>query len=93
MCEVEHSPKWSNTLDETLSLNGFVKPNDAEQRQQQDTYCRLKGAVYIIELEHFAQTHFFYDEGAYVYVMDRKESVDVDCELDFLVAKAILGEE
>ena len=90
VCEVEHSPKWSNTLDDTLSLNGFVKPNDAGQRQQQDTYYRLNGAVYIVDIEHFAQTHFFYDEGAYAYVMDREDSVDVDCGLDFLYAETVM---
>ncbi len=90
VCEVEHSPKWSNTLDDTLSLNGFVKPNDAGQRQQQDTYYRLNGAVYIVDIEHFGQTHFFYDEGAYGYIMDRRESVDVDCGLDFLYAETVM---
>lgn len=90
VCEVEHSPRWSNTLDNSLSLNGFVKPNDAGQRQQQDTYYRLNGAVYIVDIKHFGQTHFFYDEGAYAYVMDRRESVDVDCELDFLYAETVM---
>lgn len=90
VCECEHSPKWSNVLDESLSLDGFVMPDAAVGRQQFQTYYRLNGAIYIVSVREFGNNRFLYRERAYAYVMKREKSIDIDTEYDFTIAEAIM---
>lgn len=90
VCECEHSPKWSNVLDESLSLDGFVMPEAATGRQQFQPYYRLNGAIYIVNVEAFKRNRFLYREGAYAYVMEKEKSIDIDTEYDFIIAEAFM---
>lgn len=90
VCEMEHSPKWCNVLDDTLSMDGFLTVTDAGQRQQQSTYYRLNGAIYIVSTELFEKTHHIYGVDSYAYIMDRISSVDVDNQLDFMYAEMLM---
>ena len=49
VCEMDHSPLWSNTLPESLSMNGFIKQVDLP-RQKLPTYYRINGAVYLFDI-------------------------------------------
>jgi len=89
VCEVDHSPKWCNVLDESLSLNGFIKQDDAKARQLVGKYYRLNGAIYIVRLKNFLEANVLYCDGSYAYKMKRENSVDIDTELDFVIAKAL----
>lgn len=90
VCECEHSPRWSNVLDESLSLDGFVTPQAAAGRQQLQTSYRLNGAIYLVSTEEFGRNRFLYREGAYAYVMQKEWSVDIDTEYDFIIAEALM---
>lgn len=93
VCECEHSPKWSNILDESLSLDNFVLPESAAGRQQFQPYYRLNGAIYIVNVEEFRRNRFLYREGAYAYVMKKERSIDIDTEYDFIIAEAFMKRE
>ncbi len=90
VCEMEHSPKWSNVLGEDRSLNGFIEKNGANQRQKLDKYYRLNGAIYIVNVEELYKDDFLYRDGSVAYVMSNEHSVDIDGELDFIIAEAIM---
>ncbi len=92
VCECEHSPRWSNFLDASLSLDGFVTPEAASGRQQLQTHYRLNGAIYIVDTAEFARNRFLYREGAYAYVMPKEWSIDIDTEYDFIIAEAFMKE-
>ena len=93
VCEMEHSPLWSNTLDESLSMAGFLKDEALNKRSQDlEKYYRLNGAIYICKTEKLLEEKsFFLKENIFSYVMDRKFSVDIDEEIDFKMAEVILN--
>ena len=59
-------------------------------RQQLPTYDREYGAIYIVRTEHLFREKNIYEKKCYAYIMNNLHSVDIDSELDFIIAKAIL---
>lgn len=95
VCEMDHSPLWSNTLDDSLSMQGFLKNEVLNKRSQDlETYYRLNGAIYICKTEKLLEEEsFFLKENIFAYVMDRESSIDIDEEIDFKIAKTIYFKE
>ena len=94
VCEVDHSPLWSNTLPESLSMKNFLR-EDVKNKRSQDlpTYYRLNGAIYICKTDRLLeQNTFFIKDNIFAYIMDRKSSVDIDDEVDFKLAEVLLNE-
>lgn len=91
VCEPDHPPLWSNTLPEDLSMEHFENPALSDiPRQQLPVYYRMNGAIYIVKTEFLFSGKPMYSERSYAYIMDKKHSVDIDDELDFLVAETVL---
>lgn len=85
VCEVEHSPLWSNTLGDKLSMEGFLHKVDSSKRSQDlEAYYRLNGAIYICERNRLlGEKTFFLKNNIYAYIMERESSIDIDEEIDF----------
>ena len=94
VCEMEHSPLWSNNLDESLSMNSFLRDEVLNKRSQDlDTFYRLNGAIYICKTEKLLkEKRFFLKENIFAYVMDKESSVDIDEEIDFRFAEFNLNQ-
>lgn len=92
VCECEHSPLWSGTLGDTLSLDNFIL-NKVQKlcRQELPIYYRLNGAIYMGKSRKFTKIRNFFGNNGYAYIMKQKESIDIDTELDFLIAEMILN--
>ncbi|MEZ8825286.1 acylneuraminate cytidylyltransferase family protein [Vibrio amylolyticus] len=92
VCECEHSPLWCNTIDQSNSMDCFLRDEVKGLRSQDlDQYYRLNGAIYIASKKEFIKNRsFFLDEGTYAYQMSKESSIDIDDRLDFLFAKFIL---
>jgi CMP-N-acetylneuraminic acid synthetase len=94
VCRSEHSPLWCNTLPESLSLDGFIP--EAIQKtpsQQLPAYYRLNGALYFCSIRRMiAEKTLFLKTGAYAYVMNRKDSIDIDDQVDFDLAAIYLAQ-
>jgi len=95
VCENEHSPLWSNTLDESLSMDNFLDDKYNNSRGQDlPTYYRINGAFYMSSVESVRKKKtFFIKENIYAYKMSQEHSIDIDTKLDFLIAQTILKEE
>ena len=91
VCEMEHSPLWSNTLPESLSMDGFLSNATNRQRQQLSTYYRINGSIYIVNVEHFLSGGEIYGADSYAYIMPAERSVDIDTGLDFLIAETVMN--
>lgn len=92
VCEVDHSPLWCNTLPEDMSLEYFEDEKLAYMpRQNLPTYYRENGAIYIVKAKCLFQKENLYKDKCYAYVMEQSHSVDIDGELDFVIAQVILG--
>ena len=94
VCEVEHSPLWSNTLDESLSMNNFLDDKYNNSRSQDlPIYYRINGAFYMSRVASvLKEESFFVKENIYAFVMSQEHSVDIDTKLDFIIAEAVLKE-
>lgn len=91
VCEVDHSPLACNTLPEDNSLDGFIDINKVGRRQDMGTYYRINGAIYIQNRDLLMNGESIYSQGSYAYVMDKRHSVDIDDEMDFLFAQTLLA--
>lgn len=95
VCEMDHSPLWSNTLDNTLTLQGFLS-NEVLNKRSQDLkkYYRLNGAIYICDTKRLLQEKtFFVNDKIFAYKMDRESSIDIDEEIDFKIANILLSND
>ncbi|MCK4441382.1 MAG: acylneuraminate cytidylyltransferase family protein [Sulfurovaceae bacterium] len=94
VCEMEHSPLWSNSLDESLSMQDFLKDEVLNKRSQDlDTYYRLNGAIYICKTEKLLEEeNFFLKDNIFAYVMSRECSIDIDEKIDFKLATILIKE-
>ena len=93
VCEMDHSPLWSNTLDSTLSMNGFLKDEVLNKRSQDlEKYYRLNGAIYICKTDKLLEEEsFLLKENIFAYKMNRENSIDIDEEIDFIIAKELIN--
>ncbi|AXH13456.1 acylneuraminate cytidylyltransferase family protein [Halarcobacter bivalviorum] len=92
VCEMEHSPLWSNTLPSDNNMKLFLKDEIKNKRSQDlEKYYRLNGAIYICRTDKFLENKgFFLEENIYAYIMDRKDSIDIDEEIDFIIASEFI---
>ena len=90
--ETEHSPMWSNTLPEDGCMSDFIRPEVQGKRSQDlPTFFRLNGSIYIYEtLSLLEQSKIFFNENVYGFETSLETAVDIDTELDFLVAETII---
>ena len=91
VCEVDHSPLWTMTLPPNLSLEEFKKRDSDTPRQLLEKYYRLNGAIYIRKINYSNKGIQLIDTNEFAYIMPREHSVDIDTELDFVIAKAIMN--
>lgn len=92
VCEMEHSPLWSNTLNEELNMKGFLNKGTNVQRQQLETYYRINGAVYMIDSGIIENNMEIYGEKSYAYIMPKERSIDIDDIMDFKIAEMYMKE-
>ena len=91
VCEMDHSPLWTNTLDDDLSMCNFLKDDLKDTRSQNlDKYFRLNGAIYICNTEKLSQEKtFFLKDDIYAFKMNRDVSIDIDTGIDLDLARLI----
>lgn len=92
VCEVDHSPLWTNTLPNDMSLKGFIDESYLNiTRQKLPKYYQINGALYIVKSEYIMKETNFYTEKSYALIMDKRNSVDIDDELDFMFAEFLMS--
>lgn len=90
VCECEHSPLWTGTLNQEHELTDFISKEGTNQRQKHEIYYRLNGAIYIMNTEAFLNGQDLYGEKSYAYIMNKNRSIDIDDEYDFCLAEYLL---
>lgn len=89
VCETEHSPLWENTLPENHSMENFIPKENSQRRQLLPTYYRINGAMYIVSTKQILENNDIY-ANSYAYIMPTERSIDIDTELDFIIAEKIM---
>ncbi|PWM47155.1 MAG: CMP-N-acetlyneuraminic acid synthetase [Clostridiales bacterium] len=93
VCQTDHSPLIENTLPEDRCLKHFFDGNNIYKRSTHNLpiFYKINGAIYIVKTEELRQNlNNLYGEKSYAFVMSKEHSVDIDDELDFIIAKAII---
>jgi CMP-N-acetylneuraminic acid synthetase len=91
VCAVDHHPGKA-----VLVHDGHVEPftteRDMEARRQDmvDAY-RQNGAVYVVGVADFLASGRLYRRPCRAHVMDRRDSIDIDDELDLRLAEMLLA--
>lgn len=88
---VEHHPWWSNVLPADGCMKDFLKPDTSTNRQELPAYYRLNGAIYLARWDFIRNRNSWLGPYTYAYIMSRKRSVDIDQEIDFIIAEALLA--
>ena len=93
VCEMDHSPLWSNTLPEDGNMHHFLRDEVKNKRSQDlEKYYRLNGAIYICKKERLLkEKSFFLEKNIFSYIMDRKSSIDVDEAIDLDLCRCYLS--
>lgn len=92
VCEMDHSPLWSNTIEEDLSLTKFLKTDVINKRSQDlETFYRINGAIYICKTDKLLEEQsFFLKRNIFAFKMDKESSVHIDEEIDFKLAEILI---
>ena len=91
VCEMDHSPLWSNTLPENLSMEFFNREESDLPRQALPTYYRINGAIYMVDCNFLKENIDIYRKGCFAYIMDKRRSIDIDTQLDFDIAEFLIN--
>ncbi len=87
----EHPPWWMFRLDPNNRLLPFMDPEQMPLRRQDAPKAyQLNGAVYVAECAYLAKHKSFMSDETIAYTMPLERSLDIDNELDFMLAEALL---
>ena len=87
----EHPPLWSNTLPDDDNMDNFLDRGLARSRSQDlQPFFRINGALYICRTKYLLdEKSFFLKNNIFAYRMSRRDSIDIDEELDLKLAELI----
>ena len=94
VCEVDHSPLWCDMIPENGNMKGFGRKDLAwVTRQELKPFYRVNGAIYLLTISDNTITadDDIYENNCYALFMDRKKSIDVDCEDDLELVEFMLA--
>lgn len=86
----EHPRNLVHPLDERGTLANFVGDFAHYSRQTHAQCYTPNGAIFLAKPEAYRLRQHFFGERSLAYVMDRHSSVDIDDEIDFLLAQVLM---
>lgn len=86
--EVEHPVQWCFTMPESGSMKKYAEsPYNQMRRQDLETHYRENGAIYIVNASKILNRDYnYYGDNCYGYLMPEERSIDIDCEVDLVIA-------
>ena len=94
--EAEVPPSWYMEMNEASRIHnaGFaVKGNVVANRQVNDTFYVPNGAIFILDYDLLKEKRTYYSDNTVGFVMDRRDSVDIDYLEDFEYAEFLLSKK
>lgn len=90
VCEVEHSPYWSFKIEDNHLKPIFRKKYLEMRRQDLPKAYVPNGAIFISTPENLRKYKSFHCSKIIPYVMPPERSVDIDKEIDFMLAELLM---
>ncbi len=91
VCECGHPVDYMMTLDDDRSLVEYRRNEPGLPRQLLPTYYRENGAIYIRKIDYADNIVNLKLDREYAYIMDTKNSVDIDSMDDFEYAEFLIS--
>ena len=91
VCEPDKSPFWMFTIDADGMMHKLLEMDFASRRQDLPEVFVLNGAVYVAPSAVLLEHGTFLAHKTISYVMSKENSVDIDTELDIVLAEALIG--
>ena len=88
--ETEHHPYKDFNLDQGFLHPLFGAEYLSQPRQRLPAVYRQNGAIYVMKSRAFLEHNGFFVEPALPYIMENKDSIDIDSGFDLLVAELLL---
>lgn len=91
--EVGHPVQWCFKMRDGESMKEFAEsPYSYMRRQDLEKYYLENGAIYLVDAKKLMDADYnFYADSCYGYIMPREKSIDIDTEIDLMVAEAYIG--
>ena len=89
VCEAESKMATFNTIADDGSLYNWVNHGTSVYEKGKTVY-RLNGSIYMVRVSTFPEDLNIYKDNCLAYVMPQERSMDIDTELDFVIAEAVL---
>ena len=91
VCKSDHNPNWYNQLPTNMSMKNFFNDQIRKKTSKIKDYYRLNGAIYICKTEKLLkEKNFFLKDKIYAFEMSRNKSIDIDTNLDLILARHLL---
>lgn len=92
VCEMEHSPLWSNTLPKNDCMDSFLCPEHWFTRSQDlPIYYRLNGAIYLCRASCMSKQNTFFLAPSKALAMHQRVSIDIDDAFDLELCEFLIG--
>lgn len=85
--------QWLRKIDPAGMIAPASEAAAISRRQEAEPLYELNGAIYLISTETFLRDRTFYPERTRAYVMPAERSLDIDSELDLLLAELFMRHE
>lgn len=89
---LDYPVAWISSLKKGNTMEGFVERLEDEKLASLDHY-RINGAIYLLDTLYFLEKKKFLTKDSVAFVMPKNRSIDIDYEIDFLMAEVIYKEE
>ncbi len=93
MKEAEISSRFIHSLDKNGGLSLFyesVKGISSVRRQDQEVEYTMNGCIYAAKWRYFVEHHSFHSMDSVPYIMQPEQSVEIDSQLDLILARGIV---
>lgn len=90
VCEVEHSPYWCFEIEKGYLKSLFGDEYLKRRRQDLKGVYIPNGAIYISTPRTLYKYKSFYCNHTIPYIMPIKRSIDIDNEIDFMLAESVM---
>ena len=90
VCEVEHSPYWSFKIEEGYLKSLFGDKYLRMRRQDLEKAYMPNGAIYSSTPQALYKHKSFYCNNTIPYIMPTRRSIDIDGEIDFMLAELLI---
>lgn len=90
VAEIYRPVQWLRKIDAQGRMTEAVSAESISRRQDAEKLYQLNGAVYVIKTDALRKGNSIYPDDSLAYVMPAERSLDIDNELDFLIADLLM---